>query len=236
MIGMMAEMDILDTVIVRPHPSKEDHNFYEAHFSSSDSIVVETSGDVRPWILGSHVVIHNSCTSGVEAALMNQPVIAYKPKIDVGISNRKSLPNNVSEAVDTKSELNSIINAIWSDTHQELKSNDQRSQLCERFANFENLAASQIVKVVSEQIGAANYPQSIQLRHKLSRITRSHLASYIPKLSNKHTFSSSQKYPGTTQSEIYDFITKVKDERMVPDVRVQNLSGFKEIYLLERDT
>jgi hypothetical protein len=233
---MMAEMDILDTVIVRLHPNKEDYNFYEAHFSSSDSIVVETSGDVRPWILGSHVVIHNSCTSGVEAALMNQPVIAYKPKIDVGILNRKSLPNNVSEAVDTKSELSSIINAISSDTHQELKSNDQRSQLCERFANFENLAASQIVKVVSEQIGAANYPQSIQLRHKLSRITRSHMASYIPKLNNEYTFSSSQKYPGTTQSEIYDFITKVKDERMVPDVKVQNLSGFKEIYLLERDT
>jgi hypothetical protein len=232
---MIAEIGKLDTVVVRPHPSKEDHSFYTKHFASSNEIIVETSGDVRPWILGAQAIIHNGCTTGVEAALMNQPVIAYEPKIDIGNSNRKSIPNYVSETVHTKNELYSSINAILSNTYEKSMSTEQRSQLYERFETLENLAASQIVSVVSEHIDTANHSQPMQYRSKIMRMFQLKIFNYIPMVTNKYAFSKSQKYPGTTHRQVFNFISKIQDVQTVPSVSVQNIPPYDEIYLLERN-
>lgn len=66
------------TVILRPHPS-EDHEYWRQTLPQDEKIQVVHEGTVLPWILASEVMIHNSCTTGIEGYLLEQPVIAYRP-------------------------------------------------------------------------------------------------------------------------------------------------------------
>lgn len=66
------------TLLVRPHPS-ENHDRWQEVLPQHARIVVKHEGNVLPWLLAADVVIHNSCTTGVEAYLLDRPVVAYLP-------------------------------------------------------------------------------------------------------------------------------------------------------------
>ena len=63
-------------IIFRPHPA-EDFNYYKSIFDGIDNILVKNEGEVVPWILGAKCLIHDHCTTSVEAHMMNVPVINY---------------------------------------------------------------------------------------------------------------------------------------------------------------
>ena len=88
-------------IIVRPHPS-ENHETYRREFSNSDTVYIRHTGSVRPWIKAARAVVHNGCTTGIEASLMQSPVIAYRPQRS---KFETSLPNTVSWCVDDFDEL-----------------------------------------------------------------------------------------------------------------------------------
>jgi hypothetical protein len=194
-------------------------------------VVIETSGDARKSIHAAHVVIQNGCTTGVEAALMNQPVIAYEPEIDIGTADRKSVSNRVSRTAHTVDDLIETIDSISVDSRHDNIQNEQYDQLSRRFASLEDVAAGRIVSTVCEKISPVTYSKRLQLQSKLARTVR----DFIPKAPNHYRFSAGQKYPGTTQDEIYDFISDLQCVQAIPDVEVRNLSNFEEIYVLSRN-
>jgi len=65
-------------IIIRPHPSE---NFETWRSAAKDlpNVMMIHEGDPIPWMLGAEAVIHNSCTTGVQAYLLGRPVIAYMP-------------------------------------------------------------------------------------------------------------------------------------------------------------
>ncbi len=66
------------TIVVRPHPS-EDISFWSEFFGDNKSVVVTNEHSISPWALGAKAVLHNSCTTAVEAGLYGVPTIAYTP-------------------------------------------------------------------------------------------------------------------------------------------------------------
>ena len=64
--------------IIRPHPS-EDATFYRQVFGHYPNVKIIREGDVRPWIKACEGMIHNGCTTGVEAVLAGKRVINYVP-------------------------------------------------------------------------------------------------------------------------------------------------------------
>ena len=64
--------------VIRPHPA-EKSSIYETAFGSFNNIRVEKGGDVRPLIRGADCVIHSECTTGLEAAINQKPVINFRP-------------------------------------------------------------------------------------------------------------------------------------------------------------
>ena len=80
-------------IIVRPHPS-EDHEVWRREVSGVRNVLVAFEGSVIPWITGSEALIHNNCTTGVEACLLGKPVIAYRPATDDVLDSH--LPNALS--------------------------------------------------------------------------------------------------------------------------------------------
>ena len=80
-------------IVVRPHPS-EDHDAWRRETADLENVTVAFEGSVIPWIAGSDALIHNSCTTGVEAYLLGKPVIAYQPATDDVLDSH--LPNALS--------------------------------------------------------------------------------------------------------------------------------------------
>ena len=68
-------------IVVRPHPS-EDHEAWRRETHGLDAVTVAFDGSAIPWIAGADALIHNSCTTGVEAYLLGKPVIAFRPATD----------------------------------------------------------------------------------------------------------------------------------------------------------
>ena len=65
-------------LIVRPHPS-EDRTIWDRQAKELPSVQVILDGGVAPWIMGSELLIHNNCTTAVEAALLRKSVATFVP-------------------------------------------------------------------------------------------------------------------------------------------------------------
>jgi hypothetical protein len=104
------------TIIVRPHPS-EDHDSWKSLCSQFDNAFCVYEGGITPWLIGADTVIHNSCTTGVEAFVAGKKVISYQPcKSEL---YDLELPNNLSTCCDS---LNDVVSCIKNSTY-ELSSN-----------------------------------------------------------------------------------------------------------------
>ena len=65
-------------IVLRPHPS-EDHDLWRELLVDHANVVVRHEGNVVPWLMGAAVLLHNGCTTAVEATLLDRPSVAYRP-------------------------------------------------------------------------------------------------------------------------------------------------------------
>lgn len=65
-------------IVVRPHPS-DDMSFFRAVFNGVSTIHVIREGNVLPWILASRVMLHDGCTTAIEAHLLERNIVNYSP-------------------------------------------------------------------------------------------------------------------------------------------------------------
>ncbi|MDP7164431.1 MAG: hypothetical protein QGF97_04055 [Alphaproteobacteria bacterium] len=96
-------------LIVRPHPS-EDHDEWRRQARGLDNVEVVYEGSVIPWLLAAEAVLHNSCTTGLEAYLLGRPVVAFRPACDAILDSE--LPNAVSRQAFELDELVAVIGEV----------------------------------------------------------------------------------------------------------------------------
>lgn len=90
------------TVVVRPHPS-ENPTIWEVAARGLDNVVVLHEGPVAPWLMAAAAVVHNSCTTAVEAAVVGTPAIWFAPVESADFDIH--LPNALSFKTTTVAEL-----------------------------------------------------------------------------------------------------------------------------------
>lgn len=66
-------------IVIRPHPSEKRETWSEIAAGSANVQVVH-EGNVVPWILASELLIHNGCTTAIEAYVLGKTAIAFQPK------------------------------------------------------------------------------------------------------------------------------------------------------------
>lgn len=94
-------------VTVRPHPA-ENSDYYTEHFRSFINVDVDNSTELVSQITNHDLVIHDGCTTAIEAAALGIPVIGYRPKhscLDYG-----HLPNLFSMNFDNEDSLIDFLN------------------------------------------------------------------------------------------------------------------------------
>jgi len=67
------------TIVLRPHPA-EDRELYRVLFRGYKNVIVEeSSGPVAPWLLAASALVHDGCTTAIEAALAGTPIVTFDP-------------------------------------------------------------------------------------------------------------------------------------------------------------
>jgi surface carbohydrate biosynthesis protein len=205
------------TIIVRPHPT-ENQQVYMDIATDCQRVKVTNEGNVVPWLMTTDVVIHNGCTTGVEAYMMGVPAISYRAqvneKIDMGFYR---LPNLISHECFDIDQLQETLTKI---IKGELgaASGDERQALANHYlaAHDGPLSCERIVDVLEKKMkrqpvlpkpplsdrllgkGFANY-------RRLVRYVRKHLpGKHAPPEFHRH------RYPGISLQELINRINKIQ--------------------------
>jgi surface carbohydrate biosynthesis protein len=100
------------TIVIRPHPA-ENQEVYQEIAATCERVEVINKGNVVPWILAAKVLLHNGCTSGVEAHAMGIPTIAYRASVnELYDHDFHHLPNLLSHQCFTFDELRVTLGKI----------------------------------------------------------------------------------------------------------------------------
>jgi len=135
-------------IILRPHPS-ENTTYYKNIFQNVVNVKVIYEGSVTPWILACSVLIHNGCTTSIEASLAKKPVINFTTKNNsqYEVYLASACGKRISCADLALSELKKLyINGSWDES---FTPNDEISNSL--FHNFiEENSSLEVLKLLEE--------------------------------------------------------------------------------------
>lgn len=153
------------TIIVRPHPS-EDHDRWREVLAGVGNVKVQADSNIVPWLLGARAVIHNACTTGVEAFLLDRPTIAYVPIVHEVFNRLSYLPNAISTIGLTADEVITAARAASEDEPPDARDLAEKKDLITRHvANASGaLAAERIVRTLLDMHEAEGLPDPGRLR------------------------------------------------------------------------
>lgn len=219
-------------IIIRPHPT-ERHDAYKDIAARCSRVHVNNEGNVVPWILAGKLVLHNGCTTGVEAFVMGVPAISYRESIDERYDDGfYRLPNAVSHQCFNFDQLQDMIRIIIAGKLG-VAGGDDRQKMVRRYLASQNgtLACEKIVDVLASITAEQNEIMRLSLWDRLQRrlIANSyHLYKRLkPKLPGSHNRPEFQKhrYPGISLTELrkkIELIQKILKDTQ--EIKVEQLS------------
>lgn len=145
MIRKLAETYPDVNILIRPHPV-EDEDAWDKMIGPFPNVHVFRDGTISGWIRGAKAIIHNGCTSALEAAVSGVPRIAYRP---LPSHFEREIPNQLShEAFSIDEMIEKVNHALEGKfSKAEIKhDNDAHKKLIKRLVNVEGiLGADRIV-------------------------------------------------------------------------------------------
>jgi hypothetical protein len=100
------------TIVVRPHPT-ENPDIYRRIAASCRRVQVTNAGNIVPWLMATRLVIHNGCTTGLEATIMGVPAVSYRAVVDADYDDGfYRLPNRASHECFSMAELLRLLHEI----------------------------------------------------------------------------------------------------------------------------
>ncbi len=191
------------TIIVRPHPV-ENPAVYHRLAVDCQRVKVVNEGNVIPWLLASRAVIHNGCTTGVEAYIMRVPALSYQEKGDPGYDNGfYRLPNALSHQCSDFTGLKQTISSILVGETGAAGGRERRELMAGCLASQDGLLASQRIVEVLEKIIQESVnnplPSSFERFMGCSKVARRRLAKTIKSFQPNSKYRSEfqrYRYPG----------------------------------------
>jgi len=198
-----------NTIVVRPHPT-ENHQVYRNIADRCQRVHVTNKGNVVPWLIATKALIHNGCTTGVEAYVTGTPAISYRASINETYDNGfYRLPNLVSHQCFTFEEMRDLLRQILKG-EVGVADGDEREGLVDLHlaAKTGPLACERMVDVLEKINFKMSGERSISKRTQRWLITRGlHLAKNIKsKLPGSHNRPEFQRhrYPGISAEALHE--------------------------------
>ena len=144
MLPRLAKAFPTRTIVLRPHPS-ENHDTWRKIAAGIPNVQVIYEGGVVPWLMASALSIHNGCTTGIEGALVDKPVFAYRKARSQTYDS--FLPHRVSVNVDSFEELAGAIESVLAGNYRAPLKDDAavRADVARYIASLEGPSATERV-------------------------------------------------------------------------------------------
>ena len=131
-------------IIIRPHPIENRQPYQKLAAALNNAHVVQ-KGNIIPWIHAATAIIHNGCTTGLEACLSKKTAIAYE--VETSSRYGDELPNQASHRC---ASIDEVIASIVSARAGRLPVIDVR-QITDRIAFEEDtLCCQKIVSIIGK--------------------------------------------------------------------------------------
>jgi surface carbohydrate biosynthesis protein len=204
-------------IILRPHPA-ENVEAWKIFLEGIPRVYVVQEGSVIPWINNSFALIHNGCTTAIEATVLGKPVITYIPfKLEHYTSE---VPNNLGFRVESLKQLLSKVNNIYYTRQSDKQKNNNvlLPELISKKIYIDNneLAAEKIVKIwesiANKEITNLSSSQKFTLSMRF--IKHRQIAKKILNKFFENSFRSTKenyKFPPLDERDICDRINKLQN-------------------------
>lgn len=214
-------------IVIRPHPV-ESIDGWKKLIGKCPNIIIERQGSISGWIRKAIAIIHNGCTSAIEASATDIPRIAYRP---IPHELEREIPNKMSIDASSIDQVSTLIKQlIHSGTCRGIQESDERAQrvLKHRFSNLTGeMAVDKIVdawEIAAQDNGLNHLDLNDILRKKPINNRAFHLLkntySKIKKIVNgKHIHAtgkntllvSSHKFSSLTEDEMTEISKHLKN-------------------------
>jgi surface carbohydrate biosynthesis protein len=202
-----------NAIVVRPHPT-ENHEVYQKIADQCQRVYVTNEGNVVPWLMATKAIIHNGCTTGVEAYVAGTPAISYRASINETYDNGfYRLPNLMSHQCFTFKELQGVLQKILK-AETGAADGDERQRLIDYYlaGKTGQLACERMVEVLDKISANMSGDRSISKRTQRWLATQGlHLAkavkSHLPGSHNRPEFQK-HRFPGIVRGKIVERIER----------------------------
>jgi surface carbohydrate biosynthesis protein len=132
--------------IIRPHPMDNEVNWRDA-VGEYENIHVIYKDSITAWITGATALIHNSCTSAIEAVIHGVPVISYVP---AEISDVLGIANKCGVKVYNHNELDYAVTDALTNSDEINNADDSNTLLTKLVSIDQKLASLKIVEAIEK--------------------------------------------------------------------------------------
>lgn len=196
-------------IIVRPHPT-ENQEIYHQIARGCERVQVTNEGNVVPWLMAASVLVHNGCTTGVEAYAMGVPAVSYRAAVDEKYDyGFFKLPNLLSHQSFDRQEVLNMVGAILTGKCGTANGHDRKVLIDKHLAALDGpLACERIVDVLTQMVDDQEdlpKPRAVDQLKGWSMATARTLIkrtkAYLPGSHNKPAFQR-HRYPPVTLDEM----------------------------------
>jgi surface carbohydrate biosynthesis protein len=206
------------TIVVRPHPT-ENQEIYQKIAARCQRVQVTNEGNVVPWLMAAKVLIHNGCTTGVEAYVMRVPAVSYRKTVnDYYDDGFYKLPNRLSYQCFDFEELRTTLERILLGEFEAADGEDRNALIDYFLAGREGpLACERMVDVLdrfAEQMSQSPGPGpwiwlSSWYKATRRRVKKAYRAWQPGSL--KSSEFERHRYPGITADELAERIARFQE-------------------------
>ena len=196
------------TIVVRPHPS-ENHDRWHEVTAGLPNVKVIFDGNVIEWIMASEILIHNNCTTGVEAYFLGKAAISYRPISDPRFD--MYLPNALSIQSFDLARTHGLVRAFLAGQSIQDEGHSERAETARYFlANAEGKLACERMMDALDSMTLAEQPLSVStpwLAHFRKAVSRNlgklHRSLTRGEAKARMRFQT-QKFDGLRKSELLE--------------------------------
>ncbi len=196
-------------LVVRPHPT-ECQNVYRRLAGLGERVTVSGEGNVVPWLMAADALVHNGCTTAVEAYKLGVPAISYRPCVDERVDEGfYGLPNRLSHQCFSQQALIETLRQILAGQLGRVVDSENETLLANHISASDGpLACERIVDVLEEIVGPYGKKSRLEASAQVSgwmlangRRVIKRLRPYLPGASAPDDFHR-HRYPPVTLAQL----------------------------------
>lgn len=206
-------------VVVRPHPA-ENPEVYHRIAKRCRHVQVTNEGNVVPWLLAAKALLHNGCTTGVEAYAVGLPAISYRASINEYYDNAfHRLPNQLSHECFNLEQVQAKLAEVLEGRLGSANSDERRQIMKYHLAAMEGpLACDRMVDLFEEMNRSLQQEPVATLKCRLKswrwavkRRFHKRFRGYLADMSHNRRDFLKHRYPGVSMKELQAKVSRLQN-------------------------